>query len=269
MAKKGNYVKHADIIDDCKQLNEQFAAYESVYVHRAHAELYKLLANIMRYAVSIMNLSDADEIVLAVRKYLKEQHNITTTTKTGALGVLLRLILLGAHRKTLFTYKRVIQQAIDAGVSADELAEFIARNEGINNLSKSTAAKANEEARKRQVDLECFRASFYLQACAEKRVFAEFEIDNKFIDEAADEMGVGDFAYAICTRKMGGYKVVGFAHMNNEIEGKIYRAYYEQHLKLYKSKKDKAELFKRATELYNERMQHIHGDALEVVEAGT
>ena len=268
MAKKGNYVKHADIIEDCKELNEQFAKYESVYVHRAHAELYKLLADIMRYAVSVIELHDADEIILAVRNFLKERHNIKTTAKTGALGVLLRLILLGAHRKTLFTYKRVLQQAIDAGVSADGLADFIERNEGINNLSKSTELKAIEEKRKIQEDLEAVRAGYYLEACGEMRVLAEFDIDDKLGYYARDEAGVGDFEYAICMRKMGGFKIVGFVHMYNELEGRIQREFYKQQLKLYGTDDSKKELIKRANELYKQRMQHLHGDTLEVIEAG-
>lgn len=270
MAKKGNYEKHADIIDDCKQLNAQFVAYETVYVHRAHAELYKLLADIMCYVVSITELPDADEIILAVRKYLKDMCNIKTTTKTGAIGVLLRLIMIGAHRKTLFTYKRVIQQAIAAGVSADELAEYIERNEGINNLSKSTEAKALAEKKRMQEDLEGFRTAYYLNACAEKRVLAEFVVDSKFENCVADEAGVGDFYYAICTRRMGGFSLLGFAHMDNELEAKIQRSFYKRHLKLYKSnmdnRKNEADLLRRANELYAEHMKYLHGDTLEVIE---
>lgn len=142
MTIKANIGEYKEFIEQSNTFNKQYRQYVDVYVHKANKELYAMLAEILDFAKSVMAEDNKGAIIATLRRVLKDEHGINTTSKTGDLGVLLRLILRGAHRKTIFTYKRVLQQAIDNGVCAEGLVDYIEANGGIEKLNESTDAIA-------------------------------------------------------------------------------------------------------------------------------
>ena len=217
MAKKANVAKYVDVIDNGQVLHTEYKQYESQFVHRAHEELYALLGKIMGFVQGVLQRSDHEEAISAVRKQLRDEHNINTTIKTGPIGVLLRLVLLDAHKKTLFTYKRTLQLAIDAGVDAKDLADFIKRNNGIDQLSKSTEAKALAIERATVVNDKCILASYYLIACEEIQRLGSVTLPQKYEAKIHDARNADGFVYVACKYGNGQIHLLDFVPPNEEM----------------------------------------------------
>jgi hypothetical protein len=228
MAKKGNVAKYVDVIGNGQELHTEYKQYETQFVHRAHEELYSLLAKIMEYVQGVLNRTDCEAAISAVRKQLKDEHNIKTTSKTGNIGVLLRLVLLDAHKKTLFTYKRTIQLAIDAGIQAADLADFIKRSNGIDQLSKSTEAKALANERTVRLNDERILATYYLMACDEMRRIGSVAINPQYDSYFYDSKNSDGIVYAACTHSNGQLHILEFVNTNEDMHCKMLNTAYEK-----------------------------------------
>ena len=228
MAKKANVAKYIDVIGNGQVLHTEYKQYESQFVHRAHDELYALLAKILQYVQSVLKRADCDAAISAVRKKLRDEHNINTTTKTGPIGVLLRLVLLDAHKKTLFTYKRTLQLAIDAGVEAADLADFIKRSNGIDQLSKSTEAKALANARAVVLNDQRILASYYLIACQEVQRLGSVKLSEKQYAQFCDSRNPDCVVYVACKYSNGHMNLLDFVPANDEIHNKALKVIFEK-----------------------------------------
>jgi hypothetical protein len=219
MAKRGSSTKYKDILQIGDALNERHSQYVEQYVHRAHTELYQLLAEIMRYAKTITDRKERESVIVTMRKELKDRYQINTTTKTGDLGVVLRFVLRGAHRKTIFTYKRVIQHALDIDVDADDLADYLETNGGIEKLSQSNAQVATA---KQQIDKKRHMAAFGKQLLNEfaSTPLATFKIDRVHDNRMHDASVGGSFRYMICAYD-GNYQVLDIVPMYGELEVEV------------------------------------------------
>lgn len=228
MAKKANVAKYVDVIGNGQVLHTEYKQYESQFVHRAHEELYALLGKIMQFVQGVLKRSDREEAISAVRKQLKDEHNIKTTNKTGDVGVLLRLVLLDAHKKTLFTYKRTIQLAIDADIDSADLADFIKRNNGIDQLSKSTEAKALADARSLRLNDERILASYYLIACEEMQRIGSVKLTEKQNAQFCDARNADGVVYVACRYSEGQMNLLDFVPANDEIHYKLLNVIFEK-----------------------------------------
>ncbi|CAN1558358.1 hypothetical protein MCERE10_03311 [Burkholderiaceae bacterium] len=217
MAKKANVEKYKTVIDSSNVVHEQYKQYVDTYVHRANKELYAMLAEILRYAEGVLERSDKDAVILAMRKVLKETYTVKTTAKTGDLGVIVRLVLRKIHRKTIFTYKRVLQQAINNSISADGLADYIEANGGIDKLRVGEVERAEEEKNNvGNMHMGAFVAKLLADEGQQK--LATFEIDEKLRARMHDAANRCKFRYMVCTHDGSKYNVVDILPMDSELE---------------------------------------------------
>lgn len=224
MAKRANVEKYFGVIESANALHAKYKAYEAQYVHRAHEELYALLSNILQYVKQTLENNNAEAVIRAVKKQLKSEYNIKITNKTDDVGVLLRLVLRGAHRKTLHTYGRVIKQALKNGVSAADLADYIKENGGIEKL-RVGAIEAQEQAeynkQQQKVNLHMSKFAVDLLNASEIHALATFEIDDKYSNRMHDTANRCEFRYMICTYKGGKYNVVDMVPMDKKLEEQL------------------------------------------------
>lgn len=241
MTKRANVEKYAEIINLGSALHTEYKAYEQLYVHRAHDELYALLEKIYGYVRSVLKRTDCEAVIAAVRKQLKDELGIKTTAKTGDVGVLLRLILKSAHKKTLFTYKRTLQLAMDAKIEENELIEFIKKNNGIDKLSKSTQAKKLATDRDERLLTQRILASYYLIACEELRRIASVDITERLYSQIHDKRNSDGVVFAACRYSGGKLHMLDFVNakdeLNNKLLDEIYKAAFDKQAFMDKDRK--------------------------------
>jgi hypothetical protein len=221
MAKRANIEKYAEVIDCGNALNKEYMAYEEQYVHRAHEELYVLLEKIYGFISSVLKRTDCEKVITTVRRQLKDEYGIKTTKNTGDVGVLLRLVLKKAHKKTLFTYKRTLQLALDAKIETHELADFIKRNNGIDKFSKSTEAKKLAADRDQQLQDNRILASYYLIACEELRQIGSIDISERQHAQICDKRNSDGVVFAACRYSGGRLHVLDFVNATDELNNKL------------------------------------------------
>ena len=241
MAKRAKIENYLDVIKNGDALHTDYLAYEAQYVHRAHDELYALLEKIYGFVSDVLKRKDKEDAIAAVRKQLKDEYAIKTTKKTGEIGVLLRLILKMAHKKTLFTYKRTLQLAFDAGIEANELADFIKRNNGIDKLSKSTEAKKLAADRDERLLMQRIAASYYLIACEEMRRIGSIDVTEQQQAQICDKRNSDGVVFAACKYSDGQLHVLDFVNaadeLNNKMLDEIYKAAFDKQAKMDSERK--------------------------------
>ena len=241
MAKRANVGKYAEIINIGNALHTEYKAYEKLYIHRAHDELYALLEKIYGYVRSVLKRTDCEAVITAVRKQLKDELGIKTTAKTGDVGVLLRLILKSAHKKTLFTYKRTLQLAMDAKIEESELIDFIKQNNGIDKLSKSTHAKKLATDRNEQLLTQRILASYYLIACQELRRIASIDVTERQHAQICDKRNNDGVVFAACRYSSGKLHMLDFVNakdeLNNKLLDEIFKAAFDKQAFMDKERK--------------------------------
>ena len=223
MAKKANVEKYINVINAGDKLHGQYKAYESQYVHRAHEELYGLLSMILVYVRKTFQNNNVEEVVRAVRRQLKDKYNIKTTKKTDDVGVLIRLVLRGAHRKTLHTYGRVITQAMNNNVASEDLADYIKENGGIEKLrvgAIEAATKAEYDKQQLLGNLHMSKFAVDLLNANAANALATFEIDKALDSRMHDTANRCEFRYMVCTYN-GKYSVVDMVPMDKELESQL------------------------------------------------
>jgi hypothetical protein len=219
MAKKANVAKYIDVVNCGAVLHTEYKQYVDTYVHRANKELYAMLGKILQFSLDVINRQDKEVVITTIRKVLKDDFGLNTTTKTGDLGVLLRLVLRSAHKKTIFVYKRVLQQAIDNGIGADKLAEYIEENGGIERLRVGQAQiAADEKLKKQNKHMSGFAAQLLNETA--KQPLAVFTVDDALTSRMHDAANRCNFRYMVCTYN-GTYKVVDIVPMDKDLEDKI------------------------------------------------
>lgn len=261
MAKKANVEKYSAVIAKSNAVHEQYKQYVDTYVHRANKELYAMLAEILRYAADVFARSDKDAVILAMRKVLKDKYNIKTTTKTGDLGVLLRMVLRNAHRKTICVYKRVLQQAMNNGVDADNLAVYIEQNGGIDKLREGTAEQNTAKRNAMTAMDEQILGSYYLLACEEMRKLGSMEINEDVYLRYADARNNDGIAFIACTHNNGKLDMLEFVEINAELNEKLLRKLYKDGFDKVRLDDGRRALAKRASEL-NEMQAVMLGDKI-------
>jgi len=253
MAMKANVTKYADVINSGAVLHTEYKQYVDTYVYRANKELYAMLAKILQFALDVLNREDKEAVIKTIRKELKDYYALNTTTKTGGLGVLLRLVLRNAHKKTIFVYKRVLQQAIDNGIGADNLADYIEANGGIEKLRVGQAQTVAEEKLKNEnKHMSGFAAQLLNET--EKHPLATFTVDDALTSRMHDAANKCNFRYMVCTYN-GTYKVVDIVPMDTELEQMLLA-------RIANYKAEKLEYFMSDTEMERyERVKHEYGVA--------
>lgn len=128
------------IVAEGLEIAKMHDKYSEEYVVRGNKALYEVLAAIYGYALQINASALKDEIMKRMRKVLKADYSIKTTSKTHWLTTVIKLIIKGTDRQTASNYSRVLQVALDENLAAGELANYIERRGGVAKIRATEAA---------------------------------------------------------------------------------------------------------------------------------
>jgi hypothetical protein len=137
----------AAIITTADKLAVQHVAYTEQFVTRANEELYKLLGGMMALCLEVQANKCCDQIIKQMRKTLREDYQIKTQAKSTTASMVVRYVVR-TERKTAHVYGRTIQTAIDAGITPEQLSDYIRANGGIDAIRKKGVAAAAESKAK-------------------------------------------------------------------------------------------------------------------------
>lgn len=136
------------VITQADTVAVQHQQYVDQFVTRGRQELYSVLASIYAVCLKVEQSGHKDAVIEQMRKLLRDNHNIKVSKKTADIAVVIRYITHAAT-KTVSVYKRVLNSAMDAGISEVDLPEYITANGGVDKCGK---AIANAEVAKAQRD---------------------------------------------------------------------------------------------------------------------
>lgn len=194
------------------------------YIIKANDALYDLLADIMRFSNQVLGSDSKVEILSKMRSALSKKHGIKTQRNSPDLTIIVKYVVR-TSRKTAHVYARVLDMAYRQDVMADELADFIRQNGGIDRIRESNTnleAVAKKKARNEQ-ELNFIRALMREKVTTP---ISEFEIPMEWSSEVHDSRGVSEFFYPVCVRELGGFKVVGVVPMDKDFENEILNRVY-------------------------------------------
>ena len=146
--------------------------YETEVVARGHQALYELLASIYGLALRIENSDQAEKINEAIRKNLKDAHDIKVQKNSSPMATLVRYVIR-ADKLAASRYGKVLQVARDEDLSPEELPAYITRRGGIAQIqdteAKQLAKTTGEGVSKERLAL--MREYFELMGSASKEEF--------------------------------------------------------------------------------------------------
>ena len=134
------------VMHKAEQLHEQYKQFDEQYIQRTNDALYALLAEMQKVCLHVQSLATREAVVAKLRKRLKSEYDIKTQKNSTEVGIIVRYALRTA-RKTAHLYARVLQTAIDAGIKAEDLADYIRERGGVENIRKATVDEATRDAR--------------------------------------------------------------------------------------------------------------------------
>jgi len=132
-----NFVKESE---ELFKLGEKF---ELEVVQRGHQSLYELLASIYGLALRIEESPQMDKIVEAIRKDLKDNHQINVKSNTTPINVMVKYVIR-ADSSAASRYVKVLNVARQESVSVVDLPAYITRRGGVSQaqeLESVTVAK--------------------------------------------------------------------------------------------------------------------------------
>ena len=257
--KKGLKIVIDQILSQGDALSAKQDDFYGKYVMQANFDLYDLLADIMRFSDSILLSSSKIEIIAQMRSVLSTKHNIKTQKNSSDLMIIVKYVVR-TSRKTAHVYARVLGIAYREDIMADELAEFIRQNGGIDRIRESNAdiqAVADKKARDEQ------ELNFIKALLKEKTAnpITDLQIPREWTSEVHDSKGVSDFFYPICVPVYGGYKVVGVIPMDQDFEDKVLsRVFIDLHSKSTCSEIEKQQIANAKKAISPDYLQKIKED---------
>ena len=161
-----NFVKESE---ELFKLGEKF---ELEVVQRGHQSLYELLASIYGLALRIEESPQMDKIVEAIRKDLKDNHEINVKSNTTPINVMVKYVIR-ADSSAASRYVKVLNVARQESVSVVDLPAYITRRGGVSQAqeleSVSVAKKTGDTSTKERTVL--IREYFNLVGQASKSDF--------------------------------------------------------------------------------------------------
>ena len=134
-------ITHADL------LAQRHQDYVSEFVTRANAELYVILAEVLKLHEMLTASTKQERLVKQMRILLKDNYNIKIQTNTKTTTLVVKYVTR-ASRKTAHVYGKVLDIAIADGITSDGLVEYIKSKGGIDKVRKAvvSAETAREQA---------------------------------------------------------------------------------------------------------------------------
>jgi len=161
-----NFVKESE---ELFKLGEKF---ELEVVQRGHQSLYELLASIYGLALRIEESPQMDKILDAIRKDMKDKHQISVKSNTPPINVMVKYVIR-ADSSAATRYIKVLNVARQENVSVVDLPAYITRRGGVTQAqeieSVALAKKAGDKSTKERTVL--LREFFNLMGVTSKNNF--------------------------------------------------------------------------------------------------
>jgi hypothetical protein len=161
-----NFVKESE---ELFKLGEKF---ELEVVQRGHQSLYELLASIYGLALRIEESSQKDKILEAIRKDMKDNHDISVKANSTPINVMVKYVIR-TDKPAATRYAKVLDVARKENVSVVDLPSYITRRGGVAHAqeveSVALAKKAGDKSTKERTVL--LREFFNLMGVTSKNNF--------------------------------------------------------------------------------------------------
>ena len=161
-----NFVKESE---ELFKLGEKF---ELEVVQRGHQSLYELLASIYGLALRIEESPQMDKILEAIRKDLKDNHDISVKANSTPINVMVKYVIR-TDKPAATRYAKVLDVARKENVSVVDLPSYITRRGGVAQAqeveSVALAKKAGDKSTKERTVL--LREFFNLMGVTSKNNF--------------------------------------------------------------------------------------------------
>ena len=171
-AKTREQVEVEKFMKESSELFELGIKYEKEVVQRGHQALYELLASIYNLALRIEENEQAAKIVAAIRKDLKDNHDIKLQTNVTPMAAVVRFVVR-QDKVASSRYAKVLEIARQENLPAHELPAYISRRGGVTQIqdteSNQLAKKGGEKNSKERTEL--MREYFTLVGQASKQSF--------------------------------------------------------------------------------------------------
>lgn len=161
-----NFVKESE---ELFKLGEKF---ELEVVQRGHQSLYELLASIYGLALRIEESAQKDKILEAIRKDMKDNHNIIVKANSTPINVMVKYVIR-ADKSAASRYTKVLTVARQENLSVVDLPAYITRRGGVSQAqeveSVALAKKSGDKSTKERTVL--IREFFQLMGLTSKNNF--------------------------------------------------------------------------------------------------
>ena len=161
-----NFVKESE---ELFKLGEKF---ELEVVQRGHQSLYELLASIYGLALRIEESPQKDKILEAIRKDMKDNHDIIVKANSTPINVMVKYVIR-TDKPAATRYAKVLTVAREENISVVDLPPYITRRGGVSQAqeveSVSLAKKAGDKSTKERTVL--IREFFQLMGMTSKSNF--------------------------------------------------------------------------------------------------
>jgi hypothetical protein len=201
-------ITHADL------LAQRHEDYVSEFVKRANTELYCILAEILELHEKLDASPNKDKLIKQMRKSLKEKYAIKTQANTKTTALVVKYVTR-ASRKTAHVYGRVLDVAINNGISSTGLIDFIKANGGIDKI-RIAVDSAEVQKQKKQIEVQLqkeLKQSLHLQTNIGQ---VQFTKSASSIPHASDV----DFVHMLCTFNYTTktHEIVGIMYPSSALE---------------------------------------------------
>ena len=171
-AKTREQVEVEKFMKESSDLFELGIKYEKEVVQRGHQALYELLASIYNLALRIEENEQATKIVAAIRKDLKDNHDIKLQSNVTPMAAVVRFVVR-QDKVASSRYAKVLEIARQENLPAEELPAYISRRGGVTQIqdteANQLAKKGGEKNSKERMEL--MREYFTLLGQASKQSF--------------------------------------------------------------------------------------------------
>ena len=161
-----NFVKESE---ELFKLGEKF---ELEVVQRGHQSLYELLASIYGLALRIEESPQKDKILDAIRKDMKDNHEIIIKSNSTPINVMVKYVIR-TDKPAATRYAKVLTVAREETLSVVDLPAYITRRGGVSQAqeveSVALAKKAGDKSTKERTAL--IREFFQLTGMTSKTSF--------------------------------------------------------------------------------------------------
>ena len=193
-AKTREQVEVEKFMKESSDLFELGIKYEKEVVQRGHQALYELLASIYNLALRIEENDQAAKIVAAIRKDLKDNHEIKLQTNVTPMAAVVRFVVR-QDKVASSRYTKVLEVARQENLPAEELPAYISRRGGITQIqdteANQLAKKGGEKNSKERMEL--MREYFTLVGQASKQSFTYEGSVVAHDTEKTDDANVSEF----------------------------------------------------------------------------